>query len=326
MQFKQKIENITEDSEFLFNLIKDLGDKKTSIELIEESISNEDFILLDEFYNDYTKFNLEKSTEIIALLDKLEFNQTRDFAMLTIFKFRIVTFEPREFNIDDLFDLVREYKENIEEDADLDVEFYEYKDVDMMQICAENGFVLTAKWLFNFYKLDKDIYDYMIISGENEQINMLELIYNREKYNEEKIYDLIIEMCKNDKLKSVIFLNNILNIVNNEEIFMIISMEDSINISKWIYSLNKDYMIFLENNFDDITESVDIIEWMVCDLNYQYKKDNIISMFSLACGRSRFKLIKFLLDNEEIPDMIISYYFRYGVKNNPKLADLLIRN
>lgn len=326
--FTQDISRLLEDSKFIKTLVndKDFSD--------DEQLLETDYPFIDRFYQDYSNFNLDDSRKMVDILNKLEFKQTHDFVMLTIFKHKLTNFNNRRYEFDFLFVFVKDINGNYN------------NNVDRLNICARFGFILTAKWLI-LSNIQQPTYDHIKTAIEYEQIEILDFIYNFVNITESQISEIVELTCKLDKLKSAMWIDNI-----NSNLWIDNIMKyDSLEIAKWLY--NKGYNNEINSNSKKafINGSIKIAKWMYYTLNNRnmqiatyfddvklYKNYEIVKWMYNTFGLANFRenhfvyaakygnirLISWFLSHTAVNDGTIQSSFILYAPNNIELANAFL--
>lgn len=259
--FKQDITQFLSDAVSISKLAESdvhfyYADPSVTLRSISRNISKEDFALIDQFYDDFSSLDFEKSMKLLKILYRFNFRQRDDFAMLTIVKFGLLEYSNPFFNIDNLLNLTREIDE-----------FGKYvrkPDFNALEICFVYGFIMTAKWMS--YQND-DIHKLRVpclkLSIVNQQIEMFWFVINSGFREEERMnairYSFRVACEHNNALIcNEIGLEGILSQQEYTQAFKIACLEDSIDV---LFCLNRlrgfDGLIEMsESNRDEVIEEL----------------------------------------------------------------------
>lgn len=325
MSFSQDISKILDDSKLLESI--DYESNEDLMEEIKNFVTNEEFTLIDRFYQDYTQFNLEDSIKLVNILHKFNFKQEEDFDMLTIFKFKLLEFN-KSYEKEHLFKIVK--KKKINEDGEIT---YVYSEVNKLNVCCMCGFFLTFKYYYNTEKIRNN----MRTAISHEQLNIAKYIYDREYSNVELskkkklLIDLLNVSISNDKVNSLRWIMD-LNILTNQDINYELVLTN-INTAKYLYSVDQAFRDYLIASIPQISDSAngDVLEWIICDLQIininALAFNDIIGLFRISYLEGNVRLVKKLLELDTITDEFLNNeFYNEDESANPVTMQFLINS
>lgn len=217
---------ILENSEFI-QMFKD--------EDLSELMTERELQLIDLFRQDHMQFSQEVSLEVLDIINKFEFKQASDFALLCIFRFNLISFDPKYY-FEHFLDLVR-YKRNQREKG----ENYIHRKVSLEEkliIACKNGCIMTVEFLMS---QEISLYDGLTFAVEHNQLELVKWLENfidfKNHRNTVYLYNSALKTENLEMVKLVIKKKNIQTFIKsltckNFEIVKFFEMEIPENIQQ----------------------------------------------------------------------------------------------
>lgn len=191
------MENIKKDSDF-FRQMSD-SNINDEFEDLKGLISDEEFKIIEEFYQDFTQFDKDKSLEVLNILSKYMFKQEEDFAFFTILKFELVEFPEKSYGYDYIFDYVTQIIEG--------KKVFSSTALTELRVCFKRGYLSTAKFL-EYENLIYDFFDKLAEdAGSNGQIKMLEYLLEFHKINPSRVISMFYGIFNHILIEGIVTWN-----------------------------------------------------------------------------------------------------------------------
>lgn len=310
---------INEDSNFV----------KENCEILE-FLREQEIQLLEQFYTDREKLNKEQSLNLINILHKYDFKQSQDFTIISIVKFKLVSFEP--YYLEDI-DLIKFFRKNISI-IEGENNFIFDEDFPKMKLCAERGLFVALKW---FHELDKNeiLKDVNILTLAGIQENIEMFLWIREIYMqnfsrlilEDNTINLnilcsrsVVNLCKNGKLEII---KNLIPYFEPKyydygDFFQVACVYENIEIAQYISTIIEPNRFILQNALHKILSerSKNALKWILENYDFPFDTNSI---FSCACISGSLECVKIVYytsidKNLKIFSDIINKHFYKALK------------
>lgn len=301
----QNIENLTKDSEFVAELLQNWDGSIEDIGTMTELASNEEFQLLDKFYDDYMQFDEQQSLKVIDLLNRLKFKQCDDFVFLTIVKFNLTNFSHKSYPFDYLFETLR-------------------KNSRPFDVAVRHNFNLTAKWLVKTgrHNLTGNLVEFVTIAAKNGNVELLEFFRS---YGDDSLFSKItkenIVPWKFESLKWAHEHEMLDQSCYNEWFRIVVQSADLENV-EFVDRTGRIDVETLRSYAMELSrdEEVEIMEYFHGIVNFS--DNECIYMFENR-ARTSLELLSFLYNDGRIPNEIVVKTFE-RVVTDTTLLDLEI--
>jgi hypothetical protein len=321
------LENITRDSEFIKNLDQD--NLKDFYEM-EQTIY--DFKYIDYLYTDPVDLDLDQSLHLFNTLIKYDFKQVKEFTLFFYFKFGKESFKKDSFmiiiysyieNLDPDEFITELCKNNfisclkwIEKANSIYIDFM--KNIIYTDACSFSN-IEIVKWIF--LKIDNNISNIKIgceKSGINGNLEVFKYLYTKPYSDQVFLYvindggyleiikyiylikpfnisQLLSYNIKNvEIIKWILFIdNNIFESYSIEWVFKRSVEYGNLEVSKFLYSLNKFIITDIEIYIIGIVGKgyIEMFKWLY-SLNIPNIQFN--NLFVIACNRNKLEMAKYM--------------------------------